>query len=309
MNQHHQLITADAALASPLRRSGASTGRVLRVGAVQQAWNPDPERHLVELASGIRLAAAEGAQLICLQELTLSPYFATTDDQGADAAEPLTGGPTFRFASALARETGSFIHASLFERADDTDSAVPGYNTAICVAPDGELAAWTRKIHIPRFDGYHEDAYFRPGNTGYPVHQLAGAQVALPTCWDQWFPELSRSYGLAGAEVIVYPTAIGSEPDVPGFDTRPIWQQVITANGITAATFMIAVNRIGTEDPLSFYGSSFISDPYGRVIVQAPRDRAAVLVADLDLAQREDWLTFGLHATRRPETYGQLLAG
>jgi N-carbamoylputrescine amidase len=308
MNQQHELITALTPLASPLRAPGATAGRVLRVGAVQQAWNPDPEQHRDELACGIRMAAAAGAELICLQELTLSPYFATTDDRGADSAEQLADGPTFRFASALARETGSFIHASLFERAEAVDGQAPGYNTAICAAPSGELAAWTRKIHIPQFDGYHEDAYFRPSNGGYPVHELAGAKVALPTCWDQWFPELSRSYGLAGAEVIVYPTAIGSEPDTPGFDTRPIWQQVITANGITASTFMVAVNRIGSEDPLRFYGSSFISDPYGRVLVQAPRDRAAVLVADLDLDQRQDWLSFGLHATRRPETYGQLVA-
>jgi N-carbamoylputrescine amidase len=308
MTHQHELITALTPPSSPLRGGDGQPGRVLRVGAVQQAWIPDPDRHRAELADGIRMAAAEGARLICLQELTLSPYFATTDDRGSENAEPLTGGPTFSFASALARETGSFIHASLFERADTIGAEAPGYNTAICVGPTGKLAGWTRKLHIPRFDGYHEDAYFRPGDTGFPVHELAGARVALPTCWDQWFPELSRSYGLLGAEVIVYPTAIGSEPDVPGFDTRPIWQQVITANGITAATFMVAVNRIGTEDPLTFYGSSFISDPYGRVLVQAPRERPAVLVADLDLAQREDWLTFGLHATRRPETYGQLVA-
>ena len=119
---------------------------------------------------------------------------------------------------------------------------------------------------------------------------LGEARLGLPTCWDQWFPELARAYGLAGAEVLVYPTAIGSEPDHPGFDTEPLWQRVIVANGIANGTFMVAVNRIGDEPPLSFYGSSFISDPYGRVLAQAPARRAGVLVADLDLDQRRDWL-------------------
>ena len=120
-------------------------------------------------------------------------------------------------------------------------------------------------------------------------------------------PELARAYSLAGAEVLVYPTAIGSEPDHPDFDTQPLWQQVIVANGIANGTFMIAVNRIGTEDPLTFYGSSFISDPYGRILVQAPRDEPAVLVADLDLDQRKDWLTlFPFLETRRPDAYSSL---
>jgi N-carbamoylputrescine amidase len=137
---------------------------------------------------------------------------------------------------------------------------------------------------------------------------VAGASFGFPTCWDQWFPELARAYSLEGAEVLVYPTAIGSEPAHPGFDTEPLWQQVIVANGIANATFMVAVNRIGTEPPLEFYGSSFISDPYGRILVQAPRSEPAVLVADLDLDARRDWLElFPFFATRRPDTYQPLL--
>ena len=133
------------------------------------------------------------------------------------------------------------------------------------------------------------------------------ARLGCPTCWDQWFPELARAYSLAGAEIIVYPTAIGSEPDHPGFDTEPLWQKVITGNGIANGTFMVAVNRIGVEGPLTFYGSSFISDPYGRVLVQASRDEPAVLVADLDLDQRRDWLElFPFLTTRRPDAYARL---
>ena len=170
--------------------------------------------------------------------------------------------------------------------------------------------ARTRKLHIPITAGYYEDRYFRPGDGGYPVAAVGDAQVGFPTCWDQWFPELARAYSLAGAEILVYPTAIGSEPDHPDFDTQPLWERVIVANGITNGTFMIAVNRIGTEPPLTFYGSSFISDPYGRKLVQAPRDEPAVLVADLDLDQRDDWLTlFPFLTTRRPDTYEPLTEG
>ena len=171
--------------------------------------------------------------------------------------------------------------------------------------------ARTRKLHIPVTAGYYEDHYFRPGDTGYPVVGVAGAAFGFPTCWDQWFPELARAYSLAGAEVLVYPTAIGSEPDHPGFDTEPLWQQVIVGNGIANGTFMVAVNRIGAErGRVTFYGSSFISDPYGRVLVQAPRDEPAVLVADLDLEPARDWLAlFPFLATRRPDTYQPLVDG
>jgi N-carbamoylputrescine amidase len=129
----------------------------------------------------------------------------------------------------------------------------------------------------------------------------------MPTCWDEWFPEVTRAYSLAGAEVLVYPTAIGSEPDHPDFDTAPLWRHVITANGISNGTFMVVPNRWGNEGLINFYGSSFISDPYGRVLVEAGRAEDAVLVADLDLDQRRDWLDlFPFLATRRPDTYGTL---
>jgi N-carbamoylputrescine amidase len=284
---------------------------------VQERWHPEPEEHQEALAGAIRLAAQEGARIVCLQELTLSPYFAVSPDGPvASGAKPeeLEGGPTFAFASRLATETGAHIHASLYERADSDDGL--GYNTAIVVAPGGRLISRTRKMHIPVSAGYYEDHYFRPGpadGESFPVISLEAAgdaaRLGCPTCWDQWFPELARAYSLAGAEVLIYPTAIGSEPDHPAFDTEPLWQQVIVANGIANGTFMVAVNRIGYEDPLTFYGSSFISDPYGRILVQAPRDEPAVLVADLDLDQRRDWLElFPFLRTRRPDAYGSLTA-
>ncbi len=305
----------------------------LRLGLVQQRWHPDPLVFERMLTDGIVIAAEHGARVVCLQELTLSPYFAITPD-GAEALEiapePLEDGQTITFARAAAAESGAYVHASLYEAAERGDGL--GFNTAILVAPDGQLVQRTRKLHIPITAGYYEDKYFRSGPASgegdpFPVVSLklpdadpsgtgplagtgAGtAHLGLPTCWDQWFPELARAYSLAGAEVLIYPTAIGSEPDHPGFDTEPLWQQVIVGNGIANGTFMVAINRFGVEGPLTFYGSSFISDPYGRILVQAPRDRPAVLVADLDLDQRRDWLElFPFLTTRRPDAYGSLTA-
>jgi N-carbamoylputrescine amidase len=281
----------------------------IRVGLVQHRWHPDPDEHRAALAEGVRMAAAEGARLVCLQELTLSRYFADDPAGPRPGVEPesLAGGPTTTFAGGLAKETGVYVHASLWEARPDE---ARGFNTAVVMAPDGTLAVRTRKLHIPITAGYHEDRYFVGGPREDAVHtfDLDGAGFGFPTCWDQWFPELARVYSLAGAAVLVYPTAIGSEPDHPDFDTEPLWEKVIIANGIANGTFMIAVNRIGTEGVLTFYGSSFISDPYGRKLVQAPRDEPAVLVADLDLAQRDDWLTlFPFLDTRRPDAYASLL--
>jgi len=306
-----KVLTAFGATESPARTRPAERAP-LRIGAVQERWHPDPEEHRRALATGIRLAAGEGARIVCLQELTLSRYFAV-DPGGPEAvgAEPeeLPGGPTFEFAAAAARENGVHVHASLFERAEEADGL--GYNTAIVVSPQGELVARTRKLHIPITAGYYEDRYFRPGPAGgdpFPLLDLGEAHLGLPTCWDQWFPELARAYSLAGADVLVYPTAIGSEPDHPEFDPQPLWERVIVANGIANGVFMVALNRTGEEPPLRFYGSSFISDPYGRILVKAPRDEPAVLVADLDLDQRRDWLElFPFLTTRRPDAYGSLV--
>jgi N-carbamoylputrescine amidase len=309
-----ELLTAYPAPPSPAR-TRPSERVPLRVGLVQERWHSDPEVHRAALAAGIRTAAAEGARIVCLQELTLSPYFAITPDGPAAAGavpEELESGATVTFARTVAAENDVYVHASLYERADGEDGL--GYNTAVVVAPDGRLVSRTRKLHIPVTAGYYEDRYFRPGpadGDAFPLVALPAdgdrALLGCPTCWDQWFPELARAYSLAGAEVLIYPTAIGSEPDHPDFDTQPLWQQVIVANGVANGTFMVAVNRIGTEPPLTFYGSSFISDPYGRVLVHAPRNRAAVLVADLDLDQRRDWLElFPFLTTRRPDAYATL---
>jgi N-carbamoylputrescine amidase len=310
-----RLIDAFGPRPSPARTRD-SQRPLFRIGAVQERWHPDAGTHAEALAAGVQRAADAGAELVCLQELTLSRYFAV-DPRGPSAAgaepEALPGGPTYEFAARMAGETGAHVHASLYERADGEDGL--GYNTAIVVAPDGRLVGKTRKLHIPITAGYHEDRYFRPGppegeagDGAFPLLALDDARFGLPTCWDQWFPELARAYSLAGADALVYPTAIGSEPEHPEFDTQPLWERVIVGNAIANGLFMVAVNRIGEEGALRFYGSSFICDPYGRILVQAPRDEPAVLVADLDLDQRGDWLElFPFLGTRRPEAYASLV--
>lgn len=290
----------------------------LRIGVVQHAWRP---AGLVEwLDAAIDAAAQRGARIVFLPEVTLSRYPADVlpDGVAADLAEDLESGPTVTFARAAAKRNDVYVHTSLYRRADlDGEPDGLGLNTAVIVAPSGEIVAQTNKLHIPVTAGYYEDKYFRAGPAGpddpYRVHVLAGipdARIGLPTCWDEWFPEVARAYGLGGANVVVYPTAIGSEPDHPDFDTQPLWQQVIVGNGIANGLFMVVPNRTGAETRPDgtpgnvFYGCSFVSDPYGRILVQAPRDEPCVLVTDLDLVQRRDWLDlFPFLRTRRPDTY------
>lgn len=273
----------------------------LTVALVQEKWHENAKEHRDKLADGIQKAAQQGAQVVCLQELTLSPYFCTRSDvDGAPFKEDIHTGPTAQFVSHMAKNHNVCITASLFEHA--------GYNTAVAYNDQGKLIAITRKQHIPSGEKYHEDFYFKPGDSNYPVHQIAEHQWGLPTCYDQWFPELSRIYGLKGAEILVYPTAIGGEPTAPGFDSQPMWQKVMVAQGIMSNTFIIAANRIGCEDGLEFYGSSFISTPTGEILAQAPRNEPAVLVAELDFSQRALWgRLFPFAQQREPETYQELI--
>ncbi len=305
-----RLITATDVPPS-LARVQEPTAAPVRVGLVQHHWREDATALTDALRAGIEQAAGAGATIVFLPELTLSRYPADTLPAGApDAtAEDLLDGPTFRFAAQAAKDFGVHVHASLFEKAPEADGR--GLNTAILVGSDGQLVARTRKTHIPVTAGYYEDKYFRPGPAvePYPVVTLDQPELKLgmPTCWDEWFPEVARSYALGGAQLLVYPTAIGSEPDHPEFDTQPLWQHTIVAHAIANGLFVVVPNRTGSEGLITFYGSSFIADPYGRVLVQGPRDEEAVLVADLDLAQGKDWTDlFPFLSTRRPDTYGPL---
>ncbi len=226
------LITAYGVAESPARTRDP-VRKPLRVGLVQERWHADAGAHRAALARGIELAAREGARLVCLQELTLSACFVVAAGGPLAAGiepESLTDGPTAAFATRCARDLGVYVHASLYERADGVGGADPdglGYNTAVLIAPDGRMVGRTRKLHIPVTAGYYEDRYFRPGPADaepFPVIALteSDAKLGLPPCWDQWFPELARAYSLAGAELLIYPTANGSEPDHPDFDTKPL---------------------------------------------------------------------------------------
>lgn len=279
--------------------------QAVRVALIQVGWTgsrssmQDLYRELVAEAAG------RGATLIGLPELSLSPYFpGVRDPSGFSWAEPLPGGESDQFFSELARENGVMVIGSLFERTPDGHY----YDTAVIYDAQGHLAGVTRKVHIPSGEGYHETDFFKPGDS-YPVHDLGLLRIAAPTCYDQWFPELARIYGLGGAEFIFYPTAIGSEPTAPHVDTQDAWRTMMRSHAIANGVFVGAANRVGVENSVTFYGSSFIVDPMGRVLAQAGRDTVEVIAADLEPAVLTHWRElFPLLRQRMPSTYGALTA-
>ena len=287
--------------------------RLVSVGLVQTRWYECTETHQAQIHDGVSSCAAAGANVVFLPELTLSRYPADRPPSGNadETAEDIASGESVMLAQQLARECDVHIQISLFERSGASDNR--GLNTSVIVAPSGTVVGFTRKLHIPVTEGYFEDHYFAegPATDPYPVHTLGldgqDLNVGNPTCWDEWFPEVPRCYALAGADLLCYPTAIGSEPDYPDFDTAPLLRQVISGHAIANGLFIAIPNRYGAEGLLTFYGGSCLIDPFGRVIVEAPRDEAVALVAEIDLGQRDDWLTlFPFFATRRPDTYGAL---
>jgi len=182
------------------------------------------------------------------------------------------------------------------------------YNSLTVFDSNGKARGLYRKIHVPNSEGYREDLHFKPGDLGYVVAPVGKTKLGLAICWDQWFPEVSRTLALKGAQLIVYPSAIGSEVAVPEFDSRPSWELVMRAQAVMNRVFVAAVNRVGQEEMIRFYGSSFVSDVWGNVLRRASRTRPEVVYADLDLAQiREANKFFGFFDARRPETYGTIL--
>jgi N-carbamoylputrescine amidase len=285
--------------------------RDLRVAGVQMAMDEDPATNLERACARVREAASRGAQLVVLPELFTRRYFPQhhARPEYLSWAESIPG-PTTEAPAALARELGVALVGSVYERA----MAGLNYNTAVVFAPDGALVGRTRKAHIPDDPGYAEKYYFAPGDSGYPVHRVplavatAGEAVpslalGLATCWDQWFPEVARILALTGAELIVYPSAIGSEPEYPELDTHDAWRTVMRGHAVANATFVMAVNRVGREDGMTFYGGSFVADPMGVVIAELGADEGLLEVSlDLDaIARVREISTF--FRDRRPETY------
>ena len=273
------------------------------IALIQTSWSGSRAEMIKAYRELVAEAAVRGAQIVCLQEFSLSPYFASVKDDANTAwAEPVRGGESDAVFGELARQNGVFLLGSIFERANDGVY----WDTATVHNPAGELAGFTRKVHIPQGAGYYEDYYYS-GYDQFPVHEVAGVKTAVPTCYDQWFPELSRIYALNGAEFIFYPTAIGSEPDAPELDTAESWQTVMRGQAIANGVFIAAANRVGQEG-VTFYGSSFICDPMGRILAQASRDQTEVIVAVLETAVFEQWrYLFPLLRQRRPDVYGRLL--
>lgn len=255
----------------------------------------------------VRQAAGQGAEVILVQELFATPYFCITEDPRhfalAASAEdhPLVA----RFAD-LARELGVVLPVSFFERAGEAH-----FNSVAMVDADGTILGTYRKSHIPQGPGYEEKFYFSPGDTGFRVWDTAFGRIGLGICWDQWFPEAARAMALMGAEVLLYPTAIGSEPPAPGYDSQPHWEMTMRGHAAANILPLVASNRVGTESQdgreVTFYGSSFIAGPDGQLAARAPRAGEAVLTARFDLdAVRDLRRSWGVFRDRRTDLYRAL---
>ncbi len=283
--------------------------RTVTVAATQMACTWDIPGNIARAESLIRKAAAKGAQIVLIQELFEAPYFCQ-DQIGEffDMARPFENNPLIAHFSRLAAELNVVLPVSFFEKAGQTY-----FNSVAIVDADGAVLGLYRKSHIPDGTGYTEKYYFSPGDTGFRVWQTKHARIGVGICWDQWFPEAARAMALQGAELLFYPTAIGSEPQDPTIDSAAHWQRVMQGHAAANIMPVIASNRIGTEPgrkgtELTFYGSSFIADQTGDKVAEADRGSEAALTATFDLdgiaRQRSNW---GLFRDRRPELYTPLL--
>jgi N-carbamoylputrescine amidase len=282
---------------------------LVTVAATQFACVDDRHLNLKTAERIVRAAHTRGAQIICLQELFETPYFCKDHDTTYfDLALPIADNPAVQRLQVVAKELQVVLPVSVFERAGNAF-----YNTIAMIDADGSLPGTYRKSHIPESPGYHEKFYFSPGDTGFKVWPTRYGVIGVGICWDQWFPECARAMALQGAEILLYPTAIGAEPQDPRVDSQPHWQR--TMQGHAAANLMpvIASNRIGVEQgkqwTVQYYGSSFITDHLGAVIEQADRVSESILTAKFDLdAIREYRRSWGVFRDRRPELYGALMS-
>jgi N-carbamoylputrescine amidase len=265
---------------------------VFRLGLVQTRSVADPEKNLKSTVEGIRTAAARGAEVICTQELFRTPYFCQTESAEAfDLAESIPG-PTTQVLQAEAKKLGVVLIGSLFER------RVEGlyHNTAVIVDADGSLLGTYRKMHIPDDPGFYEKYYFTPGDQGFRVWRTRYADIGVLICWDQWFPEAARLTALQGAELLLYPTAIGwlpSEKADRGAIQRDSWRTIQRSHAIANGCFVAAVNRVGTEiegegEGIEFWGSSFVAGTSGEILAEASLDAPEVVVAELDRRRIKD---------------------
>jgi len=281
--------------------------RCVTLAATQMACTWDLDANIARAEALVVQAAGQGAQVILLQELFQTPYFCIEKDHAHTLlAQPLAEDRGVRHFTALARRLGVVLPLSWFERAGNTV-----FNALAMIDADGAILGTYRKTHIPQFAGYEEKYYFTPGDSGWPVFATRFGRIGAGICWDQWFPEAARSLVIGGAEILVYPTAIGSEPSDPTLDSAGHWQRTMQGHAAANMVPVIASNRIGTErqggTEVTFYGSSFIADHTGAMLAVADRTSETLLTATVDLdavrSFRESW---GTWRDRRPETYGLL---
>jgi len=270
------------------------------------ACSPQPEKNLKNALDRIAVAARQGAKLVCLQELFRSLYFCQKEDYECfDLAETIPG-PTTRLLSQAAKKHKITLVSSLFEKR----TGGLYHNTAVVFGPDGKILGTYRKMHIPDDPGFSEKFYFAPGDTGFQPIDTPVGRLGVLVCWDQWYPEAARLMALRGAEILVYPTAIGlarSEKRELHRVQLGAWQTIQRSHAIANGVYVLSINRIGREDHLDFWGTSFVSDPFGRVMAQASSDKAEIVRATLDLDQigitRQHWPFL---RDRRIDAYGGL---
>lgn len=278
------------------------------VAAIQMRCTADPEENLANADRLVRAAAAKGAQVILLPELFTTPYFCKDEDPGHFAlAHPARDHPTIAHMQRLAAELAVVLPVSVFERANTAH-----YNALAMIDADGSVLGLYRKSHIPDGGGYQEKFYFNPGDTGFRVIHSRYAALGCAICWDQWFPEAARILALQGADLLLYPTAIGSEPQDPGLDSREHWTRVMQGHAAANLMPVVAANRFGLEQGVScaidFYGHSFIADATGALIARAGSGEETVLTAQFDLdAVRRQRVAWGVFRDRRPDLYAALL--
>ena len=280
----------------------------LCVAAVQMAMSEDVDSNVDTAERLVRAAAARGANVVLLPELFEGPYFCKDmSPEHFGRARPVDGHPTVARLAAVAAELAVVLPLSIYELANRAT-----YNSVVVVDADGAVLGTYRKSHIPDGPGYTEKYYFNPGDTGFRVWPTRYGTVGVGICWDQWFPETARCMALLGADVLCYPTAIGSEPPDPAWDSSGHWQRVMQGHAGANLTPLVAANRIGHEvgatTEITFYGSTFIADATGAKVAEAGRDEETVLTATFDLdAARRDRHVWGLFRDRRPDLYAPLL--
>jgi N-carbamoylputrescine amidase len=275
----------------------------VRVAALQCALGDSLEANVARVEQLVRDAAAQGAQVILPSELFEGPYFCREEkDAFFDWAKPVEGHPTIGRFQRLAQELGVVLPVSFFEREGHAY-----YNSLAMVDADGALLGVYRKSHIPDGPGYEEKFYFRPGNTGFKVWDTRYGKLGVGICWDQWYPECARAMMLLGADLLLYPTAIGTEPENPELDTKDLWQRAMIGHAVSNVVPVVAANRIGTEGTQSFYGHSFIANHRGDKVAELGRTEPGVILAELDLEEiRRNRASFGFFRDRRPDLYGVL---